>query len=160
LDFFKLEPAPNALPEKLETGTINFEGLVGVTEAVRLIASLGKGNLLKEQLLSAYEKMTAYENHLADYLRNELAKLDYVTLYQANNSVEKTPTIAFRIADLEPKLICHHLAQSFGIHLEYGNFYAMTLVDKLQLNDGGLIRAGIAPYNTMEEIERLIAGVK
>src|SRR5699024_9794037 len=81
---YKLLPASDEAPEKLETGTINFEGLVGVTEAIRFIASIGKGNLLREQLISAYKQMVAYENYLADRLRTGLAALEHVVLYQAD----------------------------------------------------------------------------
>jgi len=160
LNVFKLQPAPNEAPEKLETGTLNFEGLVGVTESIRFIASIGEGNFLKEQLTSAYKKMWHYENHLADHLRKGLAALDHVTLYQAADDVSKTPTVAFQVHEMDAKLVCHHLAQKYALHLEYGDFYAMTLVNKLNVKNGELVRAGIAPYNTLEEIDRLIQAVK
>lgn len=156
---FKLQPAPNEAPEKLETGTLNFEGLVGVTEAIRFLASIGEGNLLRERLISAYKKMTEYEEYLADHLREGLASLKHVTLHQAGDDVFKTPTIAFTVNGMEAKLVCHHLAQNHALHLEYGDFYAMTLVEKLNIKNGGLVRAGIAPYNTLEEIDRLIQAV-
>lgn len=160
LEPFKLIPAPTEFPEKLETGTLNFEGLIGVTEAIRFIASIGEGNLLREQLVSAYEKMVRYENDLADRLRDGLAKIDHAILYQAGEDVLKTPTVAFQVEGMEAKMVCHHLAQKDALHLEYGDFYAMTLIEKLGINNGGLVRAGIAPYNTEEEIDRLIYAVK
>lgn len=157
---YKLKPACDKAPEKLEIGTINFEGLVGVTEAIRFIASIGKGNLLREQLVSAYKKMTTYENYLADRLRKGFAEFEHVELYEAGDDVFKTPTIAFQIKGMKSKLVCHHLMQKYALHLEYGNFYAMTLVEKLTGDTDGLVRAGIAPYNTIEEIDRLIQAVK
>ncbi len=159
LDVFKLQPASNAPPEKIETGTLNFEGLVGVSEAIRFIASIGEGNLLREQLTSAYSKMQTYENYLAEHLRSHLAELDHVTLCQAGSDISKTPTVAFQINGMEPKLVCHHLAQDYGLHLEYGNFYARTLIEKLNVSHHELVRAGIAPYNTIEEIDRLIDAI-
>lgn len=160
LNVFKLTPAPREAPEKLETGTLNFEGLVGVTEAIRFIANIGNGNLLREKLVSAYKKMQSYENYLADHLRKSLAELEHVKVYQAGADVPKTPMIAFHIENMEAKLVCHHLAQNYALHLEYGDFYAMTLVKKLNVKHGALIRAGIAPYNTLEEINRLINALK
>ncbi|MEI3606387.1 cysteine desulfurase-like protein [Pseudogracilibacillus sp. SE30717A] len=160
LNVFKLRPAPDNPPNMLETGTLNFEGLVGVSEAIRFIASIGEGNLLSEQLTSAYSKMNEYENYLADHLRSHLADFDHITLYQADNTVSKTPTVAFQVKGMEPKLVCHHLAQDYGLHLEYGNFYAQTLIEKLNVKHQALVRAGIAPYNTVEEINRLIQAVK
>src|SRR5690625_4743054 len=60
MNIFKLQPVLNEPPEMLETGTLNFEGLIGVTEAIKFMASIGKGNLLREQIDSAYEKMLVY----------------------------------------------------------------------------------------------------
>lgn len=160
LEPYKLEPAPDEAPEKLETGTLNFEGLVGVTEAIKFIASIGEGNLLREQLDSAYRKMTQYEDYLANRLRSSFAEMDHVILHQAGEHVNKTPTVAFQVKGMEAEDVCTYLQEKYALHLEYGNFYAKTLVEKLNVKNGGLVRAGIAPYNTVEEIDRLIEAVK
>jgi len=160
LEIFKLQPALSETPEKLETGTLNFEGLAGLIETIRFIASIGKGNLLREQITSAYETMFEYEDYLANHLRTELANFDHVTLYQAEDDIGKTPTVAFQIKEMEAKIVCHQLAQKYALHLEFGDFYATTLVEKLNIQNDGLIRAGIAPYNTIEEIERLIHAIR
>lgn len=158
---FKLEPASNESPEILETGTINFEGLVGVTEAIEFIASIGQGNLLREKLNSAYKQIMLYEDHLAKRLRDGLEKIEHIILYQADEQVFKTPTIAFKVIGMDSKLVCHYLATHYSLHLEYGDFYAKRLVEKLAVADkGGLVRAGIAPYNTVEEIDRLIEALQ
>lgn len=156
----KLEPAPEEMPEWLETGTINFEGLVGVIEAIRFIASIGEGNLLREQLNSAYKKIVSYEETLANRLREGLQQIEHVSLYQADDSVMKTPTVAFKVNGMNAKGVCHYLAEHYSLHLEYGDFYAQTLVERLQAaGDGGLVRAGISPYNTAEEIDRLLKAI-
>ncbi|HLS65998.1 MAG TPA: cysteine desulfurase-like protein [Pseudogracilibacillus sp.] len=160
MHIFKLRPASDEYPAKLETGTLNFEGLVGVIEAVRFMASIGEGNILREQILSAYEKMERYEHYLAERLRQGLQTIDYVMLHQANDNVKKTPTVSFQVDRLEAKDVCQQLARKYALHLEYGDFYAQTLVEKMGLDRGGLIRAGIAPYNTVEEIDRLIEAVQ
>lgn len=155
---FKVKPAPNSMPHMLETGTNNFEGLVGVTEAVQFLASLGDGNILREQLTSSYEKLFTYENELADKLRNALQQLDYVTLFQADKL--KTPTITFRIAGWYSGDVCRELAEKYALHLEYGSFYADTLIKRLNVSTDGMIRVGISPYNTEEEVDRLITGIE
>lgn len=157
---YKLEPAPDDAPDKLETGTLNFEGLVGVTEAIKFIASIGEGNLLREQLDSAYRKMSQYEDFLANRLRSSFAEMDHVILHQAGANTDKTPTVAFQVEGMEAEKVCSYLQNKYALHLEYGNFYAKTLVEKLDVKNGGLVRAGIAPYNTVEEIDRLIEAVK
>lgn len=160
IEMFKLRPAPDNVPAKLETGTLNFEGLVGVIEAVRFIASIGEGNVLREQILSAYKKMEPYEYYLAERLRQGLKEIDYVTLHQASDDVAKTPTVSFQVDRLEANDVCQQLARKHALYLEYGDFYAQTLVEKMDVDRGGLIRAGIAPYNTEEEIDRLIYALK
>lgn len=161
LTLFKLEPATDQAPEILETGTINFEGLVGVTEAIEFIASIGQGNLLREKLQSAYKQISTYENYLAERLTKGLEKIDHITLYQPGENVFKTPTIAFKVSGMDSKVVCHYLATHYSLHLEYGNFYAKRLIEKLEVADnGGLVRAGIAPYNTVEEIDRLVEALQ
>lgn len=159
LEPFKVKPAPNTMPDMLETGTINFEGLIGVTNAIQFIASLGEGNILSEQLASSYEKLIEYENSLAEKLRNELEKMDNVTLFQADDSHKKTPTIAFRINGWNSAEVCSELANNYAINIDYGNFYAETLIKRLNVSTDGVIRVGISPYNTEEEIDRLIEGI-
>lgn len=145
--------------EKLEIGTLNFEGLVGVIEAIKFIASIGEGNVLREKIKSAYQRISLYEAYLAERLRKGLAKINYVTIYQADDHVLKTPIVAFRVHGMEPKLVCHYLSQDYALHLEYGNFYAKKLMEKLAVPDRELIRAAIAPYNTVEEVDRLIDAI-
>lgn len=160
LTSFKIDPAANKPPEMLETGTNNFEGLIGLDQAIQFIASIGEGNLLREKLNSAFKKILQYEDYLANHLRNALNNIDYITLFQADEHIRKTPTIAFKVNGMHAQEVCHYLANEYSLHLEYGNFYAQTLVNKLEANeDGGLIRAGIAPYNTVEEIDRLIEAI-
>lgn len=158
---FKLQPAPEQEPALLETGTINFEGLVGVIEAICFIANIGSGNLLREQLNSAFKKIASYENKLANRLREGLQQINHVTLYQADETVFKTPTIAFKVDGMNAKGVCHYLAEHYSLHLEHGDFYAQTLVERLDaVEKGGLVRAGISPYNTVEEIDRLIEAIE
>lgn len=156
----KLTPAPDFPPENIETGTINFEALAGLNEAVEFIASIGDGNLLREKLNSAFKKISLHEDSLANRLRNALTQMKHVTIFQADEQVRKTPTIAFKIREMNAKEVCHYLATNYSLHLEYGHFYAQCLIEKLAATeDGGLVRVGISPYNTNEEIDRLIDAI-
>jgi selenocysteine lyase/cysteine desulfurase len=67
--------------------------------------------------------------------------------------------VSFTIDGMSAADVCRELGRQ-GLFLWDGHFYAFKLVDRLGLLDrGGLVRAGLAPYNTMEEAERLIAAV-
>ncbi|GEC87891.1 cysteine desulfurase-like protein [Brevibacillus brevis] len=161
LDVYKLVPAPSSYPDKLETGTQNHEGIAGIRPAIEFVASLGFGDSFAEKIRSGYEMIEAYENHLAEKLRKELSAMKGVTLYQAGEDVPKTPTIAFRIEGFSPREICERLCEEHSIFVADGDFYATTLANCLGINEsGGWIRAGLAPYNTHEEIDRFIQGIK
>ncbi|WP_236692747.1 aminotransferase class V-fold PLP-dependent enzyme [Aneurinibacillus tyrosinisolvens] len=160
LEPYKLAPAPAYIPDKLETGTQNHEGIAGIKPAIEFIASLGTGSTRNEQIRSGLEFIEVYENELALKLRRGLSDIDGVTLYQAGEDVLKTPTVAFRVTGFEPREICRRMAEEHGVFIADGDFYATTLADKLGINQsGGWIRAGFAPYNTEEEVERLIEGI-
>ena len=47
-----------------------------------------------------------------------------------------------------------------GLFLSHGDFYAMTVVERLGLSEEGLVRAGCACYTTEDEAQRLIDGVR
>ncbi|MFZ3591788.1 cysteine desulfurase-like protein [Bacillus sp. DJP31] len=161
LEPFKLEPAPSYIPDKLETGTQNHEGIAGIKPAIEFISCLGTGSNRREKILSGMEVIEVYENALADRLRKGLSEIERVRLYQADTSVLKTPTIAFIVSGYTPREVCRIMAEEHSIFIADGHFYASTLADKLDItNDGGWVRAGLAPYNTEEEVDRLINALK
>ena len=98
--------------------------------------------------------MRAIEEHeaaLAETLREALRDLPGVTLYSAPDGVRKTPTIAFRVEGYAPQEVCAWMLEH-GYFIAAGDFYASTLAEKLGIGDGGFVRAGLAPYNTEEEV--------
>jgi cysteine desulfurase family protein (TIGR01976 family) len=158
---YKISPAPGCIPDKLETGTQNHEGIAGIRPAVDFIASLGAGETRRARIVSAMERIEAYENSLAEKIREELSRIHGVRLYQAPRGIRKTPTIAFTLDGRHPREVCRFAVDQYSVFIADGDFYAATLAEKLNLKEsGGWIRAGLAPYNTLEEAERLIAAVK
>ena len=161
LDVYKVAPAPDYLPDRLEMGTQNHEAIPAVSAAIHFIAGLGKGETLKEQIISGYSALEEYENSLADTIRLEMKKIDGITLYQAGDHTPKTPTIAFRAAGIAPRDFCKRMCEDHSVFIASGDFYAKTLAEKLDLRkSGSFIRAGMAPYNTMEEVNRFLEGVR
>lgn len=161
LEPFKLQPAPSYIPDKLETGTQNHEGIAGIKPAIEFIASLGEGETRKDRIRSGMEFVEAYENQLVGRLREGLSLNKKVTLYQANHSVPKTPTVAFTVEGYTPLEVCQRLSEEHGIFIADGHFYATTLAEKLGIIEhGSWVRAGLAPYNTEEEVERFIQAIR
>ena len=88
-----------------------------------------------------------------------LSAIEGVRLFGQNPESNRTPTIAFTVAGFSTKEVSEKLATR-GVFTSNGDFYATTVVEKLGLQNDGLVRAGIACYTTEEEIERLIKGVR
>jgi cysteine desulfurase family protein (TIGR01976 family) len=156
MSVYRLNPAPDYAPNRLETGTQNHEGIAGVRGALDFIASLGSDTSLRERFVSAMQTVEEHETALAEDFRAALQDLPGVKLYAAPDDVRKTPTIAFRVEGRAPREVCEHALKD-GFFIAAGDFYASTLAGKLGITDsGGFVRAGLAPYNTAEEVEGFI----
>jgi cysteine desulfurase family protein (TIGR01976 family) len=156
LDTYKVEPAPDYIPDKLETGTQNHEGIAGAKGAVDFIASLGTGASRRERLVSGMQIIEEYEADLAAKFRAALREIPRVELYAAPEGVRKTPTVAFRMEGHTPREVTEHMAER-GFFVADGHFYASTLARRLGIHDkGSWVRAGLAPYNTEDEVEGFI----
>jgi selenocysteine lyase/cysteine desulfurase len=92
-------------------------------------------------------------------LWNGLAAIDGVTLYGPQPDAARTSTLSFTVAGVPSSEAARRLAER-GLFVSHGDFYAMTVVERLGLALEGLIRAGCACYTTEEEIDRLIEGVR
>jgi cysteine desulfurase family protein (TIGR01976 family) len=160
LDVDRLDPAPDYVPNKLETGTQNHEGIAGVLGAIEFIASLGAGDSRRERILDAMRDVEAYEEDLAQTLRSALRGMPGVTLYAAPDVVRKTPTVSFRIDGMEPRGVCERVLED-GFFVAGGDFYASTIAERLGLREvGGWVRVGLAPYTAREEVEGLIRSLR
>jgi selenocysteine lyase/cysteine desulfurase len=159
LDVPKVEPAPDIGPERMETGTINHEGVVGAAAAVEFLASIGEGDSLRARLSSAYTKLHARAQTQMARLWNGLAALDGVQCFGPDPSARRTPTIGFVVDGVSSDDVATQLAAR-GVFVSHGDFYAQTVIERLGLAErGGLVRAGCACYTTDEEIDALLRGV-
>ena len=158
LDFPKLIPAPDTAPENAETGTQNHEGIAGAAAAVDFFASLASGPTRRERLRTALEQLHQRGSALFTQLWDGLSKIADVRLYGPLPGAARTPTIAFTVDGMPSMEVAKKLAER-GVFLSHGDFYAMTVVERLGQAPRGLVRAGCACYTTPEEVDRLLAGV-
>ena len=159
LDFPKLIPAPDSAPERAETGTQNHEGTAGAAAAVDFLASLAPGSTRRERLHAAFQQLHQRGDELVTELWNELQQIQRVRLYGPPPGTARTPTIAFTMDEMPSIEVAKKLAER-GFFLSHGDFYAMTVVERLGQAPQGLVRAGCACYTTMEEVNRLLTGVR
>ncbi len=159
VDFPKLKPAPNNAPDRVETGTQSHESIAGAGAAVDFLASLSTGETRRERLQNTFGEIHLRKKELFKTLWEGLSAINGVTLFGQNPESQRTPTIAFTVKNVASQTVSEKLAER-GVFTSHGDFYAMTVVEKLGLGNDGLVRAGCACYTTIEEIERLIDGVQ
>ena len=82
-----------------------------------------------------------------------------VRLYGPPPDTQRTPTIAFTVDGVSSIEVAEKLAAR-GVFVSHGDFYAMTVVERLGQAPHGLVRAGSACYTTAKEVDRLLAGVR
>lgn len=153
----KLVPAPDAVPERLESGTLSHEAIVGAAAAVDFLAGLAPGSgSRRDALARAFAGLEERSQTLFGHLWTGLRGLAGVTLFGPAPGRPRTPTLAFVVAGHTSEAVARHLA-SRGLFLSHGDFYALTVVQRLNVE--GLVRAGCACYTTESEIERLISAV-
>ncbi|HET6842001.1 MAG TPA: cysteine desulfurase-like protein, partial [Candidatus Angelobacter sp.] len=143
LDFPKLAPAPDSAPERAETGTQNHEGIAGAAAAVNFLASLASGPTRRERLHAAFQELHERGEALITQLWNGLREIRHVRVYGPPSRTPRTPTIAFTVDDVPAIEVAEKLVER-GVFLSHGDFYAMTVVERLGQMPHGLVRAGCA----------------
>jgi cysteine desulfurase family protein (TIGR01976 family) len=158
LDVPRLQPAPDTVPERLETGTQNHEGIMGAAAAVHFLGSLGSGHDHRAQLVSAMSGLHARGEQLFARIWEGLGAIKGITRHGPPPGRPRTPTISFTIDGITPEAAARALAER-AVFVSHGDYYALTVVERLGLLPNGMIRAGCSCYTTAEEVERLIEGV-
>src|SRR5438034_4736995 len=141
LDFPKLIPAPDSAPERAETGTQNHEGIAGAAAAVDFLASLGAGSTRRKRLRAAFQQLHERGDALIKQLWNGLREIQRVRLYGPPPDTQRTPTIAFTVEGVSSTEVAKKLAAQ-GVFVSHGDFYALTVIERLGQAPHGLVRAG------------------
>jgi cysteine desulfurase family protein (TIGR01976 family) len=164
LDFPKLAPAPETIPERLETGTQNHEGIVGTAAAVEFLASLAESpkhnssSTRRQRLETVFGAFHDRGKGLLTQLWDGLERITGISLYGPRPDLPRTPTLSFTLKD-RPAEEVSRLLSTRGIFASHGNFYAMTVAERLGAAEQGLVRLGCACYTTEEETTRVIDAV-
>lgn len=154
----KLLPSTEQVPERFELGTLPYELLAGTTAAVDFLASLDV-DATGDRRARVLTSMTALERHeaaLFERLLDGLRELPSVTLHGSPS--RRTPTVLFSVEGKHGYDVHAELA-TYGVNAPAGSFYALEAARWAGLGDTGAVRAGLAPYSTVEDVERLLAAV-
>ena len=131
------------LPHKFEAGTPNICGGIAFGTAIDYMNSVG------------FDNIAAYEEELLEYATQELLKIDGLKIYGTSN--QKTAVISFNIDEIHPYDI-GAILDKLGIAVRTGHHCAQPIMDFYQIP--GTVRASFSFYNTKEEIDILVKGVK
>jgi len=165
---YKLRVCSEKLPDRWETGTQNHECMAGVTAAIDYIADVGRHHssdvhTRREAIVAAYEVFQQHERELAAQLISGLLAIPTLTFYGITDPArfdQRTPTVAIRMEGYTPRELAERLGEH-GIFTWDGNYYAINLAERLGVQQsGGMLRIGLAHYNTAEEVERLLAELR
>ena len=175
LHAYQTRPIAHDVPDKFEWGTLNQEGLAGTIGAINYLAALGReygGHLAEKlsrfesrrrELKQAMHTIAAYERYLFTYFLAELKTIPGIKIYGITNPDEfdeRCPTAAFTRDGFTPAQIAAYLGEQ-GIFVWDGNYMAPNVTVRLGLEDsGGMVRVGLAHYNTKEEVDRLLTALK
>ena len=129
------------LPYKFEAGTQNVEGVVGLGAAIDYIEKIG------------YNQIQELEDEIVSYAKQELSKLDYLTLYITPNSQNHSSVISFNIKGVHPHDVASIL-DSEGVCIRSGNHCVQPLMRFLDIDS--TCRASFYFYNTKEDVDRLV----
>ena len=133
----------NELPYKFEAGTPDFIGTVALATALDYVDALGMDNIAD------------YEHQLLAYCTSEFLKIPGMRIF--GNAREKSAVMSFLVGDI------HHydmgmLLDKLGIAVRTGHHCAEPLMHSLGIQ--GTVRASFSFYNTVEEVDKLVAGIR
>lgn len=168
LPVYKVRPSKDEPPYRWETGTPSFETIAAVGAALEYLTAIGRDygaqhrsdfsgfSGRRQDMKAAMAALGAYERELAAHLIEALQRTPGVQvagIIDQNRLHERVPTVIFTKNGYAPRTINQHLARNH-IYAWDGNYYAVEIMKRLGHEENGMVRVGLAHYNTHAEIER------
>jgi cysteine desulfurase family protein (TIGR01976 family) len=139
---YKVRPqSDEPFGHRFETGTQAFELLAGMVAAVEYVDSIG------------WDAITTWERTLGERFLGGLPA--GCRLHGLPTMEGRVPTFAFTMDGLPAGEVASRLGER-GFAVWHGNYYALEIMNRLGLQDGGAVRVGLVHYNTLEEVDRLL----
>lgn len=163
---YKCRCSSNALPSRFELGTPQVELMAGLSAAISYFETLGERAGItgsrRNKIAAAFEASIAYENQLALRLIDGLSSIAGLTIHGITDPArvgDRVPTVSFTVEGIVPDEIARALAAE-NIFVWSGHNYAWEIVHQLGIPaDRGVVRIGVAHYNTAGEIDETIESV-
>lgn len=159
---YKVRPAGNEPGHKFETGTGSIEGKAGILGAIEYLEQFGLGATRRDRIISAWHHLADYERGLTQRLIDGLTPIKGLTvrgITSANAAHRRVPTVSFTVEGHHPDDLARHLARD-NIFVWSGHNYAIEPIARMGLTDkGGVLRVGLAHYNTAAEVDQFLAAL-
>lgn len=165
---YKVRPLTDAVPFRWEFGTLNHECIAGITACVDYIADTGRHARpdvadRRGAIVAAYEVIHEHESKLLRRAVEGLSKIPGAKIYGITDPArfnERCATLAVRIDGHSPLQLATKLGE-LGFFTWDGNYYALNLTEHLDVEkSGGFLRIGLVHYNTLEEVDRMLAALR
>jgi cysteine desulfurase family protein (TIGR01976 family) len=140
----KVRPAPEAGPDRWQTGTASFEAIAGTGAAIDHMRRVGPTAIRRHELALSARFLTGLE------------ALPHVRLHGPGDPEPRTPTFSVTVAGHRPDEVAHHLAGD-GVLVWAGHYYAVEPMRALGLLDeGGAVRVGFVHYHGPDDVDRVL----
>jgi cysteine desulfurase family protein (TIGR01976 family) len=149
------------VPMKLEPGNTNYELAWGSAGIVDYLDALGGGTGDRAAITRAFEGIAAQEAALAERLLAYLRARNDVRIigHRTSDAALRVPTIAFKVDGRHAEEIVRAV-DAAQVGIRFGDFHSRRLIEHLGLaTDGGVVRVSMVHYNTLEEVDRLVAAL-
>ncbi|MGB0045421.1 MAG: cysteine desulfurase-like protein [Terriglobales bacterium] len=178
---YKVRPNTDNIPNCWEWGTLNHECIAGIKACVDYWEELGRrvetrqaASLQEERaklavitrraaILAAHEAIHRHERTMMEKMIAGLLAIPKLKLYGISDPrgfENRCATFVARIAGHTPLELATKLGER-GFFTWDGNYYALNLTEQLDVERlGGFLRIGLVHYNTLEEVERLLAALR
>jgi selenocysteine lyase/cysteine desulfurase len=180
---YKVRPNTNAIPNCWEWGTLNHECIAGIAACVEYIADIGRRAIeisrdgrsgcpssearlpptRRDAIEAAYEVIHEHESGLLKKMMSGLQQIPGLKIYGITDPTrfhQRCATLAVRVENYTPLELATKLGER-GFFTWDGNYYALNLTEHLDVEkSGGFLRIGLVHYNTVEEVDRLLASLR
>lgn len=142
------EYQPDYFPNRLETGTLNVSGIVGLRAALNFIKNEG------------LEKILQKEKSLVAYALERLEEVRDITIYGPKDADKIIGVISFNLKGKSGEEVAYQLDQEYGVMVRVGLHCAPSAHKLIGEHKGGTIRIGIGYFNEKEDIDFLVNALK
>ena len=154
----------DVVPQKLEPGNVNYELSCGAAGMVDYLIELGgksdASGSDRAKIVAAFSDIAAHEQLIGERLLAYLRQRnDCRIIGRTAASDGRVPTISFKVTGRDSGEIAKAI-DPYMVAVRFGDFHARRLAEALDITaNGGVVRVSMAHYNTLGEVDKLIAAL-